>query len=354
MAAICSMQKPSQLNDSLHSVDLTFNIIYTTMTVHHLLPFVSTFLEYTNCKFRLVDNGCTSEEHQILEAFCRQSDRLSFYSFNSANVIPHGQALSQLQEMETSDYFAFMDSDIFATGIFLESHLQSLQEHIAICSCLPIWHSQNEVEMRENFTIMGGCFLKTHNHHFLGVSYYAIYRNHQLTEAIRATGISFSSYHWPQIPNPHQQTLQRLGLQKNFYDTGKVLNILLQQRGETITYQPTPHLVHIGAFSGLSLQYKSEYYKLRNYMLQHLPSPVRMYLRRLRHPAYQIMSAIEQADLDFRTVRRRSTTQYLSHLLTLSSEEKGEQYLQPLPLELQAQIKHLGQQCLEIHKQYSK
>lgn len=332
-------------------MSITFNIIYTIGTVDRLLPFVHTLLKYTDtCCFRLVDNGCSVEEAQRLKNYCQRSDRLEFYSLGVRKIVSHGQALNHLFGLDSSELFAFMDSDIFATGPFLEPHLQALEEHAGICSCLPIWHRPSEIEMREDFAIMGGCFLRTHSQTFLGVSYYAIYRRSAVQSVMDSTGIDFERYTWNQLTPQQQQSLAGLGLKKNLYDTAKVLNIFLQQHGFTLSYEESAHLLHIGAFSGLSLQTQSLHAILRNSLINNMPTALRRYLRRLRDPAYKVLSNEELAETDFRALRRRATTNYLYYLLASNPRTPPERYLSRLPSDLQTDIKALGEQFLALHR----
>jgi hypothetical protein len=72
-----------------------------------------------------------------------------------------------------------------------------------------------------------------------------------LNSLIHTTGIGFQSYRWPEIPSYYQEQLLHLGVQRDAYDTGKVLNLLLLARGEKLIYRETETLRHIGGVSRL-------------------------------------------------------------------------------------------------------
>ena len=154
----------------------TFNIIYVPGTVRILLPLVHTLLEHAPVRLRLIDNGCLPEESILIRNVCSLDDRLSFYALPFKGMVEHGHALNHLFEMDEEDIFAFMDSDIFATGPWLDTLLDELETHAGCCSCMPIWHRPDDAEMPSDYNIMGGRYVRTTDGHFLGVTYLAMYR----------------------------------------------------------------------------------------------------------------------------------------------------------------------------------
>ncbi|NRD89679.1 hypothetical protein C8024_09775 [Sphingopyxis sp. BSNA05] len=104
---------------------ITFNIIYTPGTVIHLLPFVQSLLRQSAARFRLVDNGCMMPERRILENFVKTHERLELWQMSGDGCRPHGEVLDALFALETPGPFAFMDSDIVASGPFLDDVLDT-------------------------------------------------------------------------------------------------------------------------------------------------------------------------------------------------------------------------------------
>ncbi|HJP05747.1 MAG: hypothetical protein QGG65_04100 [Gammaproteobacteria bacterium] len=54
----------------MDTTKLQFNIVFTPDTAKYLSPFVTTFLNWTDWRFRMIVNGCPEEERQLLRDFC--------------------------------------------------------------------------------------------------------------------------------------------------------------------------------------------------------------------------------------------------------------------------------------------
>lgn len=229
---------------------LTINIIYVGGTVNLLLPFLSSLLQHSHCKFRLVSNACRADEEATLKQFVTSENRTSFYTLNTSRILLHHEVLHRLLEKEQSEWFAFMDSDIFAKGSFLPKLMDAIKEKDAVFTGLPLWHENSERQMPQEFKIMGGRYLRSHNGLLLGLSYMAIYKTDDLKKFIKSAGIDFRKYYWNEIPDGHQMTLSQAGLRKQMYDTAKVLNILWQNQGGNMVYCETDDLIHLGGLSG--------------------------------------------------------------------------------------------------------
>ncbi|MFY0591946.1 hypothetical protein [Roseivirga sp.] len=229
---------------------LTINIIYVKGTVDLLLPFLSTLLQFSECRFRLVSNACPANEEAQLKQFVITENRTSFYSLESYQVLLHHEVLHRLLAKEQSEWFAFMDSDIFAKGSFLPEMMYALKDKDAVFTGLPLWHEDSELKMPQKFKIMGGRYFMSHNDCLLGLSYMAIYRTGSLRHFIKSTGVDFRRYYWKEIPALYQDIISKAGLRKHMYDTAKVLNILWQDQGARMVYHPVDNLIHLGGVSG--------------------------------------------------------------------------------------------------------
>ena len=62
----------------MNTAELQFNIIYTPYTARYLSMFVPSLLEWMDCRFRIVANGCLPDEVEALRALCETSERLEF------------------------------------------------------------------------------------------------------------------------------------------------------------------------------------------------------------------------------------------------------------------------------------
>jgi hypothetical protein len=217
-----------------------------------LRPFVQSLLQWSDCAYRLVSNGCARGEAALLEALCAKEPRLSFFELSREGMLKHAAALNRLQAAETSDHFCFLDSDILATGPFLGELTPLLGEHAAVFSGRALWSArEDQAALPRSKKIRG-------NHNRAGTfcagsTFFAIYDNRKLAACIRRTGIAFDRFrYWERVPEIHRPWLVRAGLKKETYDTGKLLNLLLQAGGEKIVFKDSPHLVHIGGLSKAS------------------------------------------------------------------------------------------------------
>ena len=233
-------------------MSLTFNIIYTPGTVHYLTFFVRSLLHWSDCSFRLVANGCSAAEESHLRHFCQQDGRLEFYRLPTDKMIIHGQALNHLHDLTQEDKFCFMDSDIYAIGNFMSQFLPLGQQHACVSACSPIWCKPEEQVSSNLHPILAGEYTHTNRGLCLGVTYFAIYDNVLLTDFRQDTRLGFELRIWEEISHHHQKRLQKLKLRKAIYDTGKLLNLMLQGQGHTIVMQEAETLCHLGGVSDIS------------------------------------------------------------------------------------------------------
>lgn len=228
---------------------LQFTIIYTPGTVYFLTWMVASLLKHSPCSFRLVSNGCMVPEQRYLEHFCRRDQRLSFLSLSTDHCLPHGEILDYLQAIHTDEWFCFLDSDMFATADFLAEFTVDIPRYAAVFSGAPVWATASDQILPENFKIISGHHTDSDRQHCLGCTYFAVYNNALLGELRSRTGLSFKTAYWNDIAEQHQQKLIALGLKKKFYDTARLLNLMLVYEGHALCYQDLPSLTHIGGFS---------------------------------------------------------------------------------------------------------
>jgi hypothetical protein len=230
-------------------MEIQFNIIYTTGTVKHLRLFVFSLLKWSDSAFRLVANACSPQEMRLLRELCQKSPRLEFLALPYKRPSPHDKTLSYLQSIERSDYFCFMDSDMLATGDFMGEMSPYLRGHAGVFSGSPIWCTKEEQVLPATLPRVRGQFSRTADGVCLGSSYFAIYDNRVLTQFIQSTGIDFRRYWWREVAPQHQGLLAGLGLKKDRFDTGKLLNVLLPAEDKPIVFVDSQFLQHIGSVS---------------------------------------------------------------------------------------------------------
>jgi len=233
----------------MNTADLQFNIIYAPNTVDYLAPFVHSLLRWTNCRYRLVANACSIEDRQKLQDLAHTDDRLEYLLASDTEMLEHGKVLDWLQEQTDDEYFCFMDSDIMATG----SCMEQLSAHIDACDVFssghPLWYAPEDITLPAHFRRWQGSYAASSDNKTLGFTYFAVYRNALLKEVRKETGVGFAYAYWADIPAEHKQSLNRIGLRKIDYDTGKLLMALMLARGTRFRAAELKNMHHLGGIS---------------------------------------------------------------------------------------------------------
>jgi len=245
----------------MNSSELVFNIIYTPYTAAYLSPLVSSLLQWSDCQYRLIANGCTTEDQQLLQDICMADARLEFVVAPGDQMIEHGPLLTWLQRQNKSPWFCCIDSDIFATGPFIESIKTYFKNHDAFFTGHPLWHAPEDIRLPQEFRRLHGIHFSTADGKALGGTYFAIYDNEILSEAINSTGVDFSTCRWEDVPEHHHATLRNAGLDKLEYDTGKLLTSLMYTQGKRFKIENLPAVCHLGGFSSRAADEPAYYYR---------------------------------------------------------------------------------------------
>ena len=236
------------------SATLTFHIIYTPGSVQQLLPLVSTLLRHSKCHYRLVANGCSPDEIAHMERYAEQSDRLSVVRLPAKQQVNHGVALNQLFARSSDRYFCFMDSDILAAGDFMAELQPLLSAAAGVFSAWPLMVRNQEKVLQAHHKYIGGHHLATPTGVCLGGSYFAMYQRAALTAAMQYAPAGFGVSYRRQLPLATRALLKRVGQERLFYDTGRLLNLILIDQGYTLRTLETDRLCHIGSYSMLTQQ----------------------------------------------------------------------------------------------------
>jgi hypothetical protein len=226
-------------------------IIYTRGSVRYLGFFVHSLLDHSGYRYCLVSNGCTIEESALLKQICDQHPhRLSYLELSATEMMLHGSALNRLLALCDEHYFAFIDSDIFATAA-LPDVMQAISRYNAkaVFAALPVWVKTGENIMHPGYSEMIGTFNETADGRCLGNTYLAIYDRLLLCDVMKQYHVDFSGYLWEQLPLPARERLEQLQLKMKLYDTGKVINALLSDDQGIARNISIPGLCHIGGAS---------------------------------------------------------------------------------------------------------
>jgi len=227
----------------------TWNVVYTPGTVRLLLPFLQSLVDWSeHCQFRLISNGCHGDEIALLHKMASRSDRLSVEVYAETCQV-HGVVLSDLQQRETGRWFAMMDSDIFATGPYEETFRAALENHQATFTCSPIWCGAGQEIFPNDFRGMFGVFGKLWDERICGLTYCAVYDNAAVNHCRQKHDVDFRLRLWPKLPKSLQHLFREEDLETYYYDTAKVLNLLLSLDGYSLNLQTTPSLIHLGGIS---------------------------------------------------------------------------------------------------------
>jgi hypothetical protein len=228
---------------------LQFNIIYTPDTVRYLTPFVTTLLKWSDCRYRLISNGCSETEVKLLQRVTDLDERLELLVMPEARMIPHGEMLDFLYAREESEYFCFMDSDIVATAAFLEEFRADIENSACFSSCLPLWHDEGDITIPSWFRHMHGIHAYTEKGEIIACDYFVIFDKQKLGAAMQKSGVNMQVVGWQDLSAHAQEVLQRMEQKKADYDTGKVLTMLMLDNGDTVRYRQSDALKHIGGFT---------------------------------------------------------------------------------------------------------
>lgn len=319
-------------SSSLSGTSLCIHIIYVKGTVAALLPLLGTLVAQTDCKYRLVSNACTAAEEAQLAAYVKGNHRLSFHSLDCTTMVQHHEALAALLHLDDDEFFAFLDSDMVATGPFLLPILLALQTHDAVFTGLPMWHELTEMDMPKAYKFVGGRFLNNHQGQMMGLSYGAFYRRKPLLRFMEKSGIDLRRYYWKGLPTSAQRALAGLGMKKHFFDTAKACNILWQESGAQFQHVETSDLIHFGGISGGAYQES-----IQKSWVRWTPTAVRRAWRRLRW----LMQGVcwdEVKNLEWLMKKRQMVATQLGQLVYHRSQPNQGEMMQGLPSDLAAKI----------------
>lgn len=325
---------------------ITINIVFIRDTVNILAWFVRSLEAHaTACRFRIISNGCSETENQILHELCAGNDRLEFLIVSQDVVLEHGIVLRQLQQQERSPYFAFMDSDILAVGPFLPELLQHLSTASAVYSCAPVWSNDELNKMPAGYQYLSGQYSWLSDGFCSGNTYFAIYHNDVLSRCMHETGITFRKYKWNEIQPDIQEELRTVGMDLWQYDTAKLLNIMLGLRAVQGMYVESTHLWHVGGISCLASHSKHQLWRsIKRRLLQKIG---------LRNDWDEYADDRERDHQKLKMVRKDCVTSYLTTFLeSLTAGEPWTESFVDDDLELVRKIRHFERELRQAFAAY--
>ena len=247
---------------------MIINLVYTPGMVRYLSLFLLSIIESSSneLQFRLINNGCTKDEREVIYKIHKIFPmKTIFVDFQCCgNVSLHGTLLDTIfhEDYNDSDIdFLFMDSDIYAKGLYEHEIRQNSKSVDAYFSCLPIWVKHEYLIIQSDSKQIGGPNCFSSNNIPLGASYFAYYKNEVVKEIISKENISFRKYNLSDLDADNMHYLRKNELLKEEYDTAKLFNIMLHKHGKSTLLKDIYNLKHIG---GLSINALSTTHKENN------------------------------------------------------------------------------------------
>jgi hypothetical protein len=226
-----------------------FNIVWTGSVFPYLRHFVASQMRHSGARFRFVANGCPSDQVRLMEeCAATASGRVVEVLVSSTTMGRHGAALDAvLEARDDGEFFCFADPDILAERPYLHAFAAVLDDGCAgVTSGKGVW-TDSVVVPPGHPGVPGECFYSQDGYLF-GSPHFAIYRRTALQDTISRWGARLDTAVGDLAPEA-KDALVTAGHTYWIYDTGKILNILLQESGHRLCHLEHPALLHIGGMS---------------------------------------------------------------------------------------------------------
>lgn len=230
--------------------EFVFNVVWTGTDFTYLRLFIASQIAQSEARFRFVANGCTREQIESMERFAALHPQrvTEVLDVSTDTIVAHGVALDRVRACRGDGrFFSFVDPDIKANAPFLYELTALFDEgYAAVTSGREVWSDDNLVPVG-NIGVAGEHFFDRTGFLF-GSPHLALYDRNVLDETADRWGVGLGSA-GPELSDDACAQLARLGLDYRLYDTGKIMNALLQADGHRLAHRDVPQLVHIGGMS---------------------------------------------------------------------------------------------------------
>jgi hypothetical protein len=228
---------------------ITFNVVFTPGSLARMLPFAFSLLQGTGVRIRVVGNGCSTEEIDLLREAADVDGRISHYVLPSAHPVEHGLALNHLFVAFPEPYFAIADSDVVASGDFMASLWPLAPGQAAVFAAPPVWVADDEAVTPPNWWFLGGRHRVLSDGTPSGATYVAIYERAAIEPLWRDAPRGFALHYRYVLPRRVRASLSARGWDYRLLDTCRLVNLQLLLEGFTIENRSVPELHHVGGFS---------------------------------------------------------------------------------------------------------
>jgi hypothetical protein len=225
-----------------------FNVVWTGSVFPFLQYFVASQIAQSDARFRFVANGCPPDQVALMEHFARVHPQVVEVLDVSTDMVAHGVALDRVRaQRDDGAYFSLIDPDIKAKGPFVGEFAAILAGGASVAtSGTEIWSDSNVIPP-DHVGVPGECFYDRNGFVF-GSPHLAVYDRAVLDETAERWGVGLGSA-GPELAEPAARRLEEMGHHYIAYDTGKIVNALLQSDGHELVHRDLPQLVHIGGLS---------------------------------------------------------------------------------------------------------
>ena len=226
-----------------------FNVVWTGTVFSDLRHFTDSLIDHSGARFRYVANGCPPDQVELMaDAAGASGGRIvEALVVSTDDMLRHGDALDLVRTWrDDGDFFCLMDPDILATGPFLARFHERLAHNDVVTSGTEVWSADNLVP-QGHLGVAGEHFFDRDGYVF-GSPHMAIYRAGPLAETTARWGVGFGSG-GAGLSDKTRSQLATAEREFLMYDTGKIVNILLQEDGFRLEHFDHPALVHIGGMA---------------------------------------------------------------------------------------------------------
>jgi hypothetical protein len=228
-----------------------FNIVVTGRVFWHLRFFVCSLLHNSDARFRFVANGCAPETLALLDDYAgaHPGRVVEVMDVSPEAMVAHGVALDAVRRRrDDGELFCLVDPDIKARGPFLAPYLELLRMHSAVTSGRQVWVDDHVVPDTHLGLGLDGRHFFHPDGFVYGCPHLAMYRRAHLDETCARWGVGLGSA-GPELADATRDRLASAGHLYQVYDTGKIVNVLLQLDGRTLRHVDPDELIHIGGMS---------------------------------------------------------------------------------------------------------
>lgn len=225
-----------------------FNIVWVGEVFDYLQYFVASQIAQSDARFRFLSNGCGDQQLEKMEAFAeRHPGRVVEVIETSKEMGAHGVALdTAFDARDDGEFFCTIDPDILATGPFVRDFAARLDTCAGVTSGRGVWVDDDVVP--EGHKGVAGEMFYSRDGYLFGSPHFGMYRRAEVQATMDRWGIGFKSA-GPELSDEAKAKIQAAGHDYILYDTGKILNILLQEDGNQLCHFEHPNVMHIGGLS---------------------------------------------------------------------------------------------------------